>query len=242
MMATPRRISYINTPSFDTNTTTYQIRHSYVSSMLHFLKRPHSLPFVLTIFLLLTWISLRMHHASKFSSSMIQTHLDSTINDDMKANLVRFKAQIPSESGLKVYRHRTSSKIVKDKRGWSLDPLSLASDSGISGGALTCASIHAGEIRPGTLRGNHRHHDCNETLVIWGATTIYRLENSNVPNVGYAEVTIGSDDVIVAASPRGTAHAIKNIDPIRSTFFFGCQDSIISYNASSTDFNVWKDL
>ncbi|KAE9619851.1 hypothetical protein Lalb_Chr02g0157641 [Lupinus albus] len=179
MMVTPRRSAYINTQSFDTNTTTYQIRPSYVVSMLHFFKRPHSLPLVLSIFILLTWISLRLHHASKFSSSMIQTHLDWTINDDMKANLVRFKAQIPSDSGLKVYRHRTNSKIVKDKRGWSLDPISLASESGISGGALTCASIHAGEIRPGKLRGNHRHHDCNETLVIWGATTIYRLTKTS---------------------------------------------------------------
>ncbi|XLU76172.1 hypothetical protein S245_035225, partial [Arachis hypogaea] len=77
-------------------------------------------------------------------------------------------------------------------------------------GAITCASIHAGEIRPGKLRGNHRHHDCNETLVIWGAITRYRLENSKVPHKRYGEVTIGFDDIIVAASPSGTAHAIKN--------------------------------
>ncbi|XLU35865.1 hypothetical protein S245_071931, partial [Arachis hypogaea] len=97
-------------------------------------------------------------------------------------------------------------------------------------GAITCASIHAGEIRPGKLRGNHRHHDCNETLVIWGAMTRYRLENNKVPHKRYGEVTIGSDDIIVAASPSGTAHAIKNIDHIRSTFFLGCQDNVISYN------------
>ncbi|KAJ1397020.1 RmlC-like cupin domain superfamily [Sesbania bispinosa] len=150
---------------------------------------------------------------------------------DIEANLVRFL----TGNGI-------PSRIVKDNRGWLLDPLSLASASALSGGAVTCASIHVGEIRPGRLRGNHRHHDCNETLVIWGAATKFRLENSKVPDNGYAEVTIGSDDIAVAASPSGTAHAIVNIDQIHSTFFIGCQDSLINYNASSTDFNVWKDL
>ena len=44
-----------------------------------------------------------------------------------------------------------------------------------TGGAVTCASLHLGEIRPGALRGNHRHHTRNETLVIWGAKTKYRV-------------------------------------------------------------------
>lgn len=68
------------------------------------------------------------------------------------------------------------------------------------------------------------------------------MENSAVADIGYAEVTIARDEVIVAASPAHTAHALINIDPVRSAYFIGCQDSIINYNASSTDFNVWKDL
>lgn len=43
------------------------------------------------------------------------------------------------------------------------------------GGAASCVSIHVGEIRPGGLRGNHRHHTCNETFVIWGAKTRFRV-------------------------------------------------------------------
>ncbi|XP_030968541.1 uncharacterized protein LOC115989033 [Quercus lobata] len=77
-----------------------------------------------------------------------------------------------------------------------------------TGGAVTCASLHLGEIRPGALRGNHRHHTRNETLVIWGAKTKYRLENSQVVGEGYAEVIIDADEVAVAASPSGTAHAL----------------------------------
>lgn len=107
---------------------------------------------------------------------------------------------------------------------------------------MSCVSIHLGEIQPGGLRGNHRHHTCNETFVIWGAETKFRLENHQVDGNGYAEVTIGADEVAVASSPSGTAHALINIDPVRSSYFIGCQDSIINYNSSSTDFNVWKNL
>ena len=53
---------------------------------------------------------------------------------------------------------------------------------------------------------------------------------------------IDADEVAVAASPSGTAHALVNVDPIQSSYFIGCQDSIVNYSNSSTDFNVWKDL
>lgn len=52
---------------------------------------------------------------------------------------------------------------------------------------------------------------------------------------------IGADEVAVAASPSGTAHAIVNMDPVRSTFLLGCQDSLVN-KKNSTDFKVWKDL
>ena len=45
----------------------------------------------------------------------------------------------------------------------------------VTGGAVSCFSIHIGEIRPGGVRGNHRHHTCNETFVIWGAKTLFRV-------------------------------------------------------------------
>lgn len=69
-----------------------------------------------------------------------------------------------------------------------------------------------------------------------------QLENPNVKDKGYAEVTIRYDEVALATSPSGTAHAIINVDRVRSTFLLGCQDSLIKTNASTTDYNVWKDL
>lgn len=49
-----------------------------------------------------------------------------------------------------------------------------------AGGAVSCKSAHVGEIRPGAMRGNHRHHSCNETFVIWGAKTIFRVSLSSL--------------------------------------------------------------
>ncbi|CAJ1917887.1 unnamed protein product [Sphenostylis stenocarpa] len=209
-MTPQRRIGYINPQT----TTSQQIRPSLVT---WFLQRPQSIPFLLAIFLILAWISLRVQLVS-------HTPAHSSHRDAL-ANLVRFH----------------SSYVAKDNRGWLFDPIALALDSGVSGGAVTCASLHVGEIRPGKLRGNHRHHDCNETFLIWGAATRFRLENSEEDD-GYAEVIIGRDEVAVAASPVDKAHALLNIDSVRSIFFIGCQDNVINYNASSTDFNVWKDL
>lgn len=59
---------------------------------------------------------------------------------------------------------------------------------------------------------------------------------------GYAEVSISADEVAVAASPAGTAHALINVDRARSTFFLGCQDSWTNTNNSNTDHKIWEDL
>ncbi|KAM4091481.1 hypothetical protein ACJW30_09G139000 [Castanea mollissima] len=240
-MANPRRNSLANTNSnqssiFANQTSTPTHANSTSSRIIHFLKKPHAFPFLLSVFLFLTWLSLKLQHSNSRFSPPTPTlaHAQQTLNhhdyeDDAKAGLVRFPSGFPSP-------------LAKDTRGWMLDPISLALTHHLSGGAVTCASLHLGEIRPGALRGNHRHHTCNETLVIWGAKTKYRLENSQVVGKGYAEVIIDADEVAVAASPSGTAHALVNVDPIRSSYFIGCQDSIVNYSNSSTDFNVWKDL
>lgn len=71
---------------------------------------------------------------------------------------------------------------------------------------------------------------------------VLQLENNQIDDKGYAEVIVGADEVGIAASPQRTAHALVNVDSIHSTFFVGCQDGVISYNTSTSDFNVWEDL
>lgn len=70
---------------------------------------------------------------------------------------------------------------------------------------------------------------------------VFQLEDEEQTN-GYSEVTVGPDEVAVAASHSGSAHALINTDTRRSTFFLGCQDSVVNYTGSTTDFKVWKDL
>ena len=73
-------------------------------------------------------------------------------------------------------------------------------------------------------------------------TNVFLQLENNLVDKGYAEVIVGADEVAVAASPSGKAHALVNLDALRSTFFLGCQDNIINYNDSTSDFNVWKDI
>lgn len=226
-MANPRRNSYSTNQSVDGSFQSQTQSSSSLSSLKHLLKKPHALPFLLLLLLLLTWVSLRLQYSSRFRHQ--QLGQDGHGDDDSKANLVRFKSGLPSA-------------IVKDKRGWLLDPVSLALQFGVRGGAVSCSQVHIGEIRRGDIRGNHRHYSCNETFVIWGAKTKFRLENNQMDGRGYAEVTIGEDEVVVAASPSGTAHALVNVDTFRNTYFVGCQDGMVKSNSSNTDFNVWKNL
>ncbi|OAY74848.1 uncharacterized protein LOC109728358 [Ananas comosus] len=209
---------------------------SSLSSLALFLKKPTAFPFLLSVFILLTWLSLRFHGGGGGGGGAGAATRGSAARAvgggdlDVDANLVRFSAL------------GFPSLIAKDHRGWLLDPVAAAKGAGLRGGALDCSLPHVGQIRPGGLRGNHRHHSCNETLIIWGAETKFRLENADMKNKGFAEVTIGADEVAIATSPSGTAHALINVDLARSTFFLGCQDTSISPNSSNTDYNVWKDL
>ncbi|CAN8254332.1 unnamed protein product [Cochlearia groenlandica] len=222
-----------------------------ISPLINILKKPQAIPLLLTFFLFLTWISLRLQHPKsepKPRPDLMKIKYD---DDDGMVNLVRFDAS-------------SLSPVRKDDRGWLLDPIIFARHSLLygssslslflsiqihrllsltlsSGGADSCVSIHVGEIRPGGLRGNHRHHTCNETFVLWGAKTRFRLENHKVKK-GFAEVVIGEEQVAVAVSPSGTAHALINVDTVRSTFFIGCQDSSNMHNSSSSDYKVWNDL
>ncbi|XP_076959739.1 uncharacterized protein LOC143635912 [Bidens hawaiensis] len=222
-MANPRRTSTPINPELPIHTLSFQSSRtleSRFSRLQLFLKKPQAFPLLLSILLLLTWVFLRIHQQSlKLPNFSIKD------DQDQEANIIRFK----------------SAAITKDTRGWMLDPVSIALDSGVSGGAGSCNLIHVGEIKPGGLRGNHRHHDCNETFLIWGAKVVFRLENVGVEK-GFAQVTIEPDDVVVAVSPAGRAHALVNVDSVRTAFIIGCQDRVGSYNKSSSDFKVWDDL
>eukprot|EP00252_Welwitschia_mirabilis_P020334 TRINITY_DN4961_c0_g1_i2.p1 TRINITY_DN4961_c0_g1~~TRINITY_DN4961_c0_g1_i2.p1 ORF type:complete len:229 (+),score=20.16 TRINITY_DN4961_c0_g1_i2:124-810(+) len=134
----------------------------------------------------------------------------------------------------------SSSNGNIDKRGWLVNPITAASNAGLRGGAISCLSVHVGEIKPHGVRGNHRHRNCNETFVIWGAKTIFRFEEDDEKK-DYGEVLVEADEVALAVSPSQRAHALINIDEKHSTYLLGCQDAVIS-PGQDTDFHVWNDL
>ncbi|CAI9099374.1 OLC1v1036181C2 [Oldenlandia corymbosa var. corymbosa] len=150
-------------PQFQLQTPQLTNLTRLVNSAKFFLKKPHAFPFLLSIFLLLTWVSLRLQRLQhpKTNFQNLEMPLSGAVKDQ-DANLMRF----PS----------TSPTFAKDNRGWLIDPVSVALEAGIRGGATICASVHVGEIKPQSLRGNHRHHFCNETFIIWGAKTLFRLQ------------------------------------------------------------------
>jgi hypothetical protein len=91
--------------------------HTLASSLLHFLKRPASFPFLLSLFVLLTWLSLRFHHPSPPPSLGGRP----SVVHEPQANLVRFPAEL------------YPTPIARDGRGWLLDPVAAARDAGLPG-------------------------------------------------------------------------------------------------------------
>jgi len=53
---------------------------------------------------------------------------------------------------------------------------------------------------------DHRHHNKNETLVLWGAAGVVRVER---PGGVINDYRMGVGDRVLIASPSGLGHAIK---------------------------------
>ncbi|XP_022866508.1 uncharacterized protein LOC111386276 [Olea europaea var. sylvestris] len=131
-MANPRRISYSNSsqlpisePINQFQSQTPQTAANLLNSLKFFLKKPHAVPFLLSFLLFLTWVSLRFQryssnpsfHQSAYDSNGVALHGGYDKYSD--ANIVKF----PSFSPI----------VMKDKRGWLINPVSLALDAAITG-------------------------------------------------------------------------------------------------------------
>lgn len=113
-MANPRRV----------------LENHRLTPLINLLKKPQAFPLLLSFFLLLTWISLRLQHSSHLVSSSshpktrVKSHPDLKIHDDDdKVNLVRFDSS-------------SLSPVRKDDRGWFVDPVILARNYQLNGWSL----------------------------------------------------------------------------------------------------------
>ncbi|KAI3667379.1 hypothetical protein L6452_42435 [Arctium lappa] len=77
---------------------------------------------------------------------------------------------------------------------------------------------------------------CNETLLIWGARTIFRLEN-NALGKWYAQVTVVAYEVAVAVNLSRIAHALR-IDATTHLIFLLNQLTLLSFSSSTTSLSV----
>ena len=115
-MSNPRRTLHVNSSQNPDNP--FQTQSNTFFS-LNFLKKPHAFPFLLSIFLFLTWVSLRFQNSSHVSSRPLSLQRWNK-EDDLKANLVRY---LPFQ-------------LSKDTRGWLLNPVTAALNAGLSGKLL----------------------------------------------------------------------------------------------------------
>lgn len=106
-----------------------------LTPLINLLKKPQAFPLLLSFFLLLTWISLRVQHSSHLVSSSShpkttgKSHPDLEIlDDDDKVNLARFDSS-------------SLSPVRKDDRGWLLDPGILARNSQLNDGSSLIDSL-----------------------------------------------------------------------------------------------------
>ncbi|GMY19938.1 hypothetical protein FCV25MIE_15177 [Fagus crenata] len=150
-MANPRRNSYANNQSSDSPIFQNPSSHadSTSSRIIHFLKKPHAFPFLLTIFLFLTWLSLKLQHSSHyfsppFSRSQQALFTHHTLEDDAKVNLVRFSFGFPSP-------------LTKDNKGWILNPIALALRSNLLGNAKVPIAMDDSPLLPLALGLAHYH-------------------------------------------------------------------------------------
>ncbi|GBG74154.1 hypothetical protein CBR_g17867 [Chara braunii] len=166
--------------------------------------------------------------ATETTEALAQQHENRRKTDSSSSSFVRkMDANAIPKSGVGFLRG--------DFRGWMIEPLDAVVRSGLKGGATSCGEVNFGSVRPGCVRGNHKHDDKNETIVLWGAWTKIRLrgresEEEKGRREQDEEVVVGPDEVAVLVAPEGVAHAVINIDDAASTYLVSSQSKLWSTN------------
>lgn len=146
----------------------------------------------------------------------------------------------PTTAGLWVLRtsaHSNTSSLpvaphpfAGDKRGWIGNPFDALN---LFVGDLAVRDVHIGVIRAGGTRGNHRHHNKHELIIVFGAEMDLR--------VGEVTYKSSADDVLALRCPPGTPHLIHNIDGSgRQVSLVAFVDSEWDPNNPATDYGVWQ--
>ncbi len=94
--------------------------------------------------------------------------------------------------------------ILKDGRGWSINPLKFVDIKDRS-----LEDMHVVSIKPGEVRGNHYHPDATEWLLICGglASLVWRPVHEEAVN----EILINGEEPVLFEIPARLEHAVKNL-------------------------------
>jgi dTDP-4-dehydrorhamnose 3,5-epimerase-like enzyme len=94
--------------------------------------------------------------------------------------------------------------ILKDGRGWTINPLKISDIP-----AKSLLDLHLVSIKPGTIRGNHHHPDATEWLLTCGglASLVWRQVGNDKVNQFLTE----GEEPTLFEIPPGCEHAIKNL-------------------------------
>jgi len=92
-----------------------------------------------------------------------------------------------------------------DARGWGLRPLEAA---GVD--VTRLGDVHVVSIAPGAVRGNHRHPNVTEWMLLFGApfTLAWREEGGAARSV-----SLPGDEPFLAEIPPGVVHTVRGDGP-----------------------------
>lgn len=100
---------------------------------------------------------------------------------------------------------RLDAHAWADARGWGLRPFQAAgSDVGRVG------DVHVVSLLPGAVRGNHRHPNVTEWLLILGSpvTVAWRT-----PDGAEERLNVEGEEPLLLVLPPGTPHALRGEGP-----------------------------
>lgn len=92
-----------------------------------------------------------------------------------------------------------------DERGWGLNP--WRSSGLLPSGELSC---HVVSLEPGAVRGNHRHPDAEEWMILFGAPCTVAVSRDDAEP---ETVRIDGDRPVMLHVARDEAHALRGEGP-----------------------------
>ena len=91
----------------------------------------------------------------------------------------------------------------QDKRGWGVNPLDALEISGDFPG-----NLHIVSLKPGAVRGNHRHANATEWILVFGGQAKIVWKTGEATSID--QISVDNSEPTLFEIPPGVDHAIVN--------------------------------